>query len=220
MGYGINILVEGDYALFSRAELKTERFSYSTITPSAARGIISAVYWKPQIQYKINKIHVYNDIEFTNIRRNEVSEKASAQDAKKMMKNSPSAKGYIDTTKVIQQRAATVLKNVKYIIEFEFQMTGIESDESDTPAKHYNMLLRRLRKGQCFHMPYLGTREFPAKVTLVEDDILESKLTGERDLGIMLYDIDYSDPGNLVPEFFHAVMKDGVIDLTDVKKVR
>lgn len=220
MGYGINILIEGDYALFSRVEMKTERMSYDVITPSAARGVINAIYWKPQIQYRIQRIHVYNPIEFTNFRRNEVSAKASASDAKSLMNNKASGKGYIDTTKCIQQRASTVLKNVKYIIEFTFDMTGIDSLEEDTPAKHYNMIMRRLRKGQCFHQPYLGTREFSAKVTLVEGEIPESDLKGTKDLGWMLYDIDFSSPENLVPEFFKAVMVDGVIDLTDVKKVR
>lgn len=218
MGYGIAVQIEGDYALFSRPELKTERYSYSVITPSAARAIIQSVYWKPQIAYHIKRIHVYNEPEFTNVRRNEVGAKIT--DAKSLMNKSPSAKGYINTTKEIQQRAATILKNVKYIVEFEFKMTGIKSTEEDTPEKHYNMLLRRLRKGQCFHQAYLGTREFPAKVTIVEEDIPKSNLAGTRDLGIMLFDIDYSDLNNLQPVFFHAVMNDGIIDISKSKKVR
>lgn len=220
MGYGVTVQIEGEYALFSRPELKTERFSYNVITPSAARGIIQAIYWKPQISYRMKRIHVYNESEFTNIRRNEVETKASSTDAKSLMKKNISAKGYIDTTKEIQQRAATILKNVKYIVEFDFDMTGIETTEEDTPAKHYNMLLRRLRKGQCFHQPYLGTREFPAKVTLIEDEIPPSELKGKRDLGVMLYDMNYSDLNNIQPEFFHAIMQDGIIDLTKVSKVR
>lgn len=218
MGYGIAVQIEGDYALFSRPELKTERYSYSVITPSSARAIIQSVYWKPQIAYNIKRIHVYNEPEFTNIRRNEVGAKIT--DAKSLMNKSSSAKGFINTTKEIQQRAATILKNVKYIVEFEFEMTGIKSTEEDTPEKHYNMLLRRLRKGQCFHQAYLGTREFPAKVTIVEEDIPKSDLTGTRDLGIMLFDIDYSDLNNLQPVFFHAVMNDGIIDISKSKKVR
>lgn len=219
MGYGVSILVEGDYALFTRPELKTERYSYSVITPSAARGIVSSIYWKPQISYRINRIHVYNDIEFTNFRRNEVSVKASATDARSIMNKKSTGKGYINTKKYIQQRASTVLKNVKYIIEYDFEMTGVDSKDGDTPAKHYNMILRRLRKGQCFHQPYLGTREFPAKVSLFEEEIPESNL-GNMDFGFMLYDIDFTDPNNLVPEFFHAEMKHGVIDLKNVKRMR
>ena len=220
MGYGVAVQIEGEYALFSRPELKTERYSYNVITPSAARNLIQAIYWKPQIEYRIKRIHVYNEFEFTNIRRNEVGAKASSSDAKALMKKSPSGKGYINTTKEIQQRAATVLKNVNYIVEVEFDMTGIKSTEEDTPAKHYNMLLRRLRQGQQYSQPYLGVREFPAKVTLVEGDIPPSDLKGTRDLGVMLYDLDYSNKRDLQADFFHAVMVDGVIDLRDVKKVR
>lgn len=220
MGYGCAIQIEGDYALFSRPELKTERVTYSVITPSAARNIIEATYWKPQIQYRINRIHVYNEPEYSNIRRNEVSRKISDSDAKSLMNKKASGKGYLITSQCIQQRAATVLKNVKYIVEIEFEMTGKNSFEDDTASKHYNMLLRRLRKGQYFQAPYLGVREFPAKVTLVEEDIPESSLKGERDLGVMMYDIDYSDSENLQPEFFHAVMKDGIIDLKNVRKMR
>lgn len=220
MGYGINILVEGEFALYSRAEFKVERYSYDVITPSAARGILEAVYWKPQISYRILKIHVYNEPTFTTIRRNEVECKVSASDAKKLMNRSESAKGYIDTTKAIQQRASTILRDVKYIIEADFIMTGVNSTEDDTKEKHYNMLLRRLRKGQCYHQAYLGTREFPARISLVEGEIPSSRLLGTRDLGFMLYDMNYTDKSNIVPEFFRAVMKDGVIDLTNVDKVR
>lgn len=220
MGYGISIQIEGEYALFSRPDLKTERFSYSVITPSAARNIVESIYWKPQIDYEIKRIYVYHEPEYTNIRRNEVSKKASATDAKSLMNKKASGKGFIDTTQCIQQRASTLLKNVKYIISVEFKMTGVNSDEGDTEAKHYNVLLRRLRRGQCFQQPYLGTREFPAKVTLIEGEIPESNLKGERDLGVMLYDINYSDPEHLQPEFFHCIMHDGVIDLSHVRKMR
>lgn len=220
MGYGIKILVEGDYALFTRPELKVERYSYDFITPSAARGILESVYWKPQIKWMINRIHVLKKPEFTTILRNEVDSKISDSDAKKLMENSKSAKGYIDTTKTIQQRSATVLKNVKYIIEADFIMTGIESGEGDTSEKHYNVILRRLRNGQYFHKSYLGTREFPAKVTLMEGECPKSELTGERDYGMMLYDMDFSDKENIIPIFFRAKMTDGIVDLADVEKVR
>ncbi|MBC8333144.1 MAG: type I-C CRISPR-associated protein Cas5, partial [Anaerolineae bacterium] len=160
MGYGITIRVQGDYALFTRPEMKVERVSYDIITPSAARGIIEAIYWKPAIYWKIDKIHVLNEIEFTNIRRNEVSEKISTNIAKQVM-NGSNKPFYLAATENRQQRAALVLKNVDYVIEAHFDLTDEAGDE-DTVEKHYNIALRRLRKGQHFHAPYLGTREFGA----------------------------------------------------------
>ncbi|MFA5658836.1 MAG: type I-C CRISPR-associated protein Cas5c [Oscillospiraceae bacterium] len=221
MGYGIKVEVSGDYALFSRPELKVERVSYDVITPSAARGILEAIFWKPAIRYVIDRIHVYNEPEFTNIRRNEVSAKILGSDIKKLMDGSASAKGYICTSEVIQQRASTMLKNVRYTIESHFEMTGNYAEsEDECPEKHYNIILRRLKNGQCFHQPYFGCREFPASFKIVEGNIPESSLKGERDLGFMLYDMDYSDRANIVPMFFRAKMNNGVIDLTDVKIVR
>jgi CRISPR-associated protein Cas5d len=220
LGYGIKVLIEGDYALFTRPELKVERYSYDFITPSAARGILESVYWKPQIKWKINRIHVLKKPEFTTILRNEVDRKISDSEAKKLMENSKAAKGYLDTTKSIQQRSSTILKNVKYIIEAEFIMTGIDSKEDDTPEKHYNVILRRLRNGQYFHKAYLGCREFPAKVTLLEGECPKSELEGEQDYGVMLFDMDYSDKHNITPIFFRAKMVDGIVDLTNVEKVR
>lgn len=220
MSYGIKVIVEGDYALFTRPELKVERYSYDFITPSAARGILESVYWKPQIRYQINKIHVLRKPEFTTILRNEVDSKISDSDVKKLISNSKGSKGYLDTTKSIQQRSATILKNVKYLIEAEFIMTGINSNEDDTPEKHYNVILRRLRNGQYFHKAYLGCREFPAKITLLEGECPKSELVGEQDYGMMLYDMDYSDKQNIIPIFFRAKMIDGIVDLTNIEKVR
>jgi CRISPR-associated protein Cas5d len=208
MGYGITIRVRGDYALFTRPEMKVERVSYDVITPSAARGIIEAVYWKPAIHWVIDRIHVLNKIEFTNIRRNEVSDKMSA------------SKAYLATNEVRQQRAAMVLKNVDYVIEAHFEIVPEKAGPDDTVEKHYNMILRRLRKGQYFSSPCLGTREFSAQVELVEaGQVPASGLTGVRDLGWMLYDLDFSNPEDIVPKFFKAEMRDGVIDLTKVQIV-
>jgi CRISPR-associated protein Cas5d len=213
MGYGIIIRVRGDYALFTRPEMKVERVSYDVITPSAARGIIEAVYWKPAIRWVIDRIHVLKEIQFTNIRRNEVSEKISTRNVQQAMKGIRTQPLYISTTDTRQQRASLVLKDVDYIIEAHFDMTDQASPE-DTEEKHCNIALRRLRKGQHYHAPYLGTREFPAQVELIEDgNIPKSALTGERDLGWMLYDLDFSDPNDIRPQFFKAVMRDGVIDL-------
>lgn len=221
MGYGITIRVQGRYALFTRPEMKVERVSYDVITPSAARGIIEAVYWKPAIRWVIDKIHVLREIEFTNLRRNEVSDKASVDNALQVMKgaNKPL---YIAATEARQQRAAMVLKDVDYVIEAHFEKVEKEWGERDTEEGHYNIVLRRLRNGQHFHAPCLGTREFSAKVTLIEDkrDIPKSPLTGKRDLGYMLYDLDFSNPRDIQPMFFRAIMEDGLIVLPKPEEVR
>ncbi len=215
MGYGIAIRVWGDYALFTRPEMKVERVSYEVITPSAARGLIEAVYWKPAIRWKVDRIHVLNEIRFTNIRRNEVSEKASTSEAAQRMKGSK-APLFLDAVKQRQQRASMVLKDVDYVIEAHFEMTD-QREADDTDEKHYNMVVRRLRKGQHFHAPYLGTREFPARLELLEEgEIPQSPLMGRRDLGWMLYDLDFSNPDDIQPRFFKAEMIDGVIDLRTV----
>lgn len=218
MGYGIAIRVRGDYALFTRPEMKVERVSYDVITPSAARGLIEAIYWKPAICWVIDKIHVLNEIKFTNIRRNEVSEKASIDNAMQVMKGS-SRPLYIAATESRQQRASMVLKDVDYVIEAHFEKVEKEWGERDTEEGHYNIVLRRLRQGQHFQTPCLGTREFPAKVEIIEDrrDIPKSPLVGVRDLGYMLYDLDFSNPRDIQPKFFKARMHDGVLDLTGVE---
>lgn len=216
MGYGIMIRVMGDYALFTRPEMKVERVSYDIITPSAARGIIEAVYWKPAIRWVIDKIHVMKEIEFTNIRRNEVSDKASTDKALQIMKGSDEP-FYLSSTEARQQRAALVLKNVDYVIEAHFELTD-KAGAEDTKEKHYNIILRRLRKGQHFHAPCLGTREFGAKVEIVEDGtaIPQSPL-GDVDLGWMLHDLDFSDLRDIKPQFFRASLKNGVLDLTQLE---
>ena len=212
MGYGIKIRVSGDYALFTRPEMKVERVSYDMITPSAARGIIEAIYWKPAIRWVIDKIHVLNEIEFTNIRRNEVSEKVSESEARRRM-NGSNEPFYLSSNDARQQRAALVLKNVDYVIEAHFEMTE-RAGEEDTKEKHYNIVLRRLRNGQHFHAPCLGTREFGAKVELIEDGepIPQSPL-GDMELGWMLHDLDFSDAQDIKPQFFKASLKNGVLDM-------
>lgn len=218
MGYGITVRVQGSYALFTRPEMKVERVSYEVITPSAARGIIEAIHWKPAIRWMIDKIHVLREIQFTNIRRNEVSDKASVDNARQVMKGAQKPL-YIAASEARQQRAAMVLKNVDYVIEAHFELTA-QAGPDDTEEKHYNIILRRLRNGQYFHAPCLGTREFPARVTLVEDsrEIPPSPLTGTRDLGWMLYDLDFSNPRDIQPLFYRAVMQDGVIDVRTLSK--
>ncbi len=216
MGYGITIRVRGEYALFTRPEMKVERVSYDVITPSAARGIIEAVYWKPAIRWVIDRIHVLRGPEFTNIRRNEVSDKISESLVTRAM-NGGTEPLFLAANEARQQRAAMVLKNVDYVIEAHFELVTEKTGPEDTVEKHYNVALRRLRKGQYFSPPCLGTREFGAQVDLIEDGIIPlSELTGRLDLGWMLYDLDFRDPGNIQPLFFKAELNDGVLDLTKV----
>lgn len=218
MGYGIAIRVCGRYALFTRPEMKVERVSYDVITPSAARGIIEAIYWKPAIRWVIDKIHVLREIEFTNIRRNEVSAKISVDNALQVMKGA-NKQLYISATDDRQQRASMVLQDVDYVIEAHFEKVENEWGDRDTEEAHYNIILRRLRNGQFFHAPCLGTREFPAKVELIEDRHLipKSPLIGKRDLGWMLFDLDFSNPRDIQPKFFKAELCDGVLDLRQVE---
>jgi CRISPR-associated protein Cas5d len=207
MGFGIKLKVWGDYACFTRPEMKVERVSYDVITPSAARGILEAIHWKPAIRWVVDRIHVLNPIIFENIRRNEVESKASPR------------KEAIYATEERQQRASMVLRNVAYIIEAHFEMTDRQGAE-DSPEKHYNIFLRRARQGQCFHRPYFGTREFPVSFELIEDSeaLPESQLQGTLDLGYMLYDQDFklNDKGevqDITPYFFRAQMVDGRINI-------
>ena len=220
MAYGIAIRVWGDYACFTRPEMKVERVSYDVITPAAARGIIEAVYWKPSIRWVIDRIHVLNEIRFTNVRRNEVSGKISTRNVLQTMNGNTEDLLYLSSNKSRQQRAAMVLRDVDYIIEAHFELIPKQPGPDDTVEKHYNMVLRRLRKGQYFHAPCLGTREFAANIKLMENsEMPASPLVGERDLGWMLCDMDYSDPENIRPHFFKAKLVNGILDLAQVEMV-
>lgn len=216
MGYGIKLLIEGDYALFSRPEMKVERVSYDVPTPSALVGLISGIYWHPGVRYVIDRIHVLKPIRFVNIRRNEVSEKLLPSAVKKQMADAEWDIS-IYTKECISQRASLLLKDVHYGVEAHFELTG-EKDEDQTPEKCYNILLRRLRKGQHFAQPFLGCREFPARVTLTEE-IPQSPITGDVDLGYMLYDLQYKKDENgksldsADPRFYRPHMIDGMIDV-------
>ena len=208
----IRLEVWGDYALFTRPEMKTERVSYDVMTPSAARGILEAIYWHPGLMYHIDRIYVRSPIQFTNVRRNEVKSVVNARAAKSAMEK---GKGelWIATSEDIQQRAAMILKNVHYVIEAHFDMTKRASPD-DNPGKFQDILKRRSTKGQFYHQPYFGCREFPVNFALCEKiPPCPLELKGEKDLGYMLYDMDYSDGKNIRPLFFRAVMKDGMIEV-------
>lgn len=207
MGYGVAMKVWGDYACFTRPEMKTERVSYDIMTPSAARGILEAVHWKPAIRWVVDRIHVLNEIRFDNIRRNEVGHKIPADNVRTAMRGG-AATLCQDAAADRQQRASLVLRDVAYVIEAHFELTS-QAGPDDTPEKHYSIMVRRARQGQCFHRPYLGCREFPAHFELIEGAVPPSCLRGQRDLGWMLHDIDFAD--GMTPRFFRAAMDDGVV---------
>lgn len=210
MGFGITLKVWGDYACFTRPEMKVERVSYDVITPSAARGILEAIYWKPAIQWKIDRIHVINQIKFDTIRRNEVLGKISADKVKSALKGSGISL-YQDSNEDRVQRASYVLRDVCYYIEAHFEMTD-KAGSDDSVEKHYNIALRRMRKGQCFHQPYFGCREFPVQYEFQEGNIPVSWYAGKAlDLGFMLYDLDFKNEMQAI--FFRAQMVDGVVDV-------
>ncbi len=212
MSHKIRVKVWGDYALFSRPEFKTERASYDVLTPSAARGIVESIHWKPAIRWVVDRIFVRKPIRFETVRRNEVSGKAPYTLARRAAKGE-GPPPYLIAEEDRQQRAALVLRDVEYIIDAHFEMTA-KAGAEDTPAKHLEMTTRRIKKGQCTYQPSLGTREFTAFFGPVEDDELDTipnGLLGERDLGWMLHDIDFTDA--MTPHFFHAVLVDGVLDV-------
>lgn len=212
MGYGVRLRVWGDRACFTRPEMKVERVSYDVITPSAARGIIEAIHWKPAIEWHVDRIHVLREIKFDNVRRNELAGVISARAVRTAMRAEEGNLGQV-IGENRQQRATLMLRDVEYIIEAHFEMTGLGGEE-DTEEKHYNMFLRRARQGQCWQRPYLGCREFAASFELAET-LPISPLLGERDLGWMLLDIDFEN--DMQPQFFRAHMVDGVIDVPSRK---
>ena len=220
MSIGIKVKVWGDYALFSRLEMKTERVSYDVMTPSAARGILEAIYWHPGLRWKIDQIYVNRPIQFTSIRRNEVKSKISASNALQVY-NGANKPLYISSKEEIVQRASLVLRNVEYVIVAHFEMTD-QANASDNPGKFKDIMMRRLKRGECYYTPYFGTREFPVRFCLYEEEEIHTAYEDqeEKDLGYMLYDLDYSDPENIQPMFFRAVLRRGVLDLRECEVVR
>jgi CRISPR-associated protein Cas5d len=208
MSYGIKLHCWGDFALFTRPEMKVERVSYDVITPSAARGIVEAIYWKPEIRWVIDRLQVLKPIRFTSQRRNEVGAKIPEGSARKAMKAGVGNIGlYVEVER--QQRAALLLRDVGYVIEAHIDVIGGENNI----AKHLDQFNRRARTGQCFTRPYLGTRECVANFSLLENDTMPpDELPADqrnRDLGWMLHDIDFKNGRQ--PRFFHAKLQDGNI---------
>lgn len=230
MDNAVKLEVWGDYASFNRPEMKVERVSYEVMTPSAARGILEAIYWKPQMRWVVDAIHVLRPIRLTSLRRNEIAVKISTQLVERAMKGGAGDLGIdVGNPRIRAQRAAIILRDVRYGIEAHVEVLEPDrtpgSGNGNSLAKHLEMFRRRASRGQCFHHPYLGTREFPAEWALVESfGACPEELRGERDLGLMLHDILFEpDPkGKVVeshrgircsatPRFFLARMLDGVI---------
>ena len=209
MPFGINLLVSGDYACFTRPEMKVERVSYDVMTPSAARGILEAIHWKPAIRWVVDAIHVLKPIRVQSIRRNEVGAKAPVARVRSAMRSGAVGDLILVADDNRQQRAATVLSDVAYVIAAHFELTD-KAGAEDNEGKHLDIFNRRARKGQCFHQPCLGTREFSARFSLIEpDEPLPAAIDESRDLGFMLWDIDHTrDRASL---FFRAVLEQGVL---------
>lgn len=216
---GVRIEIWGDYACFTRPEMKVERVSYDVITPSAARGIIEAVYWHPGLRWVIDRIYVVNPVRFSNIRRNEIKAKINASAVKSAM-NGGGSPLFISASDNIQQRAAMVLRNVRYIIDAHFELTE-KAAPSDNEGKFADIIKRRLSRGQCYHRPCFGCREFPAYFReWTGGNVKTAYENTEKDLGFMIYDMDYSNRDDIKPMFFRAVMKNGMIDLTDCEVIK
>jgi CRISPR-associated protein Cas5d len=217
--------VWGDYACFTRPEMKVERVSYDVITPSAARAIFSAFFWKPAIRWNIKKIEILNPIKWISVRRNEIGAVMSGSEGL-----------FIEEKR--QQRAGLFLRDVKYRLHAELEFIPIEKRQKihnplpeylieeeefkphnpgkdENPGKYYGIFERRAQKGQCFNQPYLGCREFSCSFRLIENpNAEETKPIDEtRDLGFMLYDMDFSDPNNPNPAFFRARIENGTVNV-------
>lgn len=188
MGYGIKLLVWGDRASFNRPEMKVERVTYDVMTPSAARGILEAIYWKPQMKWVIDRIHVLNPIRFSNIRRNELGGKIAVN----MKNTSDGSEMGVLIAENRQQRAGIILLNVKYGIEAHIDVVEKDRTNEHSGAKHLEMFKRRASNGQYFHHPYFGNREFPVNFELVEEFPKPHEELKDTDFGYMLNDMVFT----------------------------
>ena len=209
--------VTGDYACFTRPEMKVERVSYDVITPSAARSVFEAILWKPAIRWAVRRIEVLKPIRWMSVRRNEVASKIPMGSVKTAMnRGSGDLSLFIEEER--QQRAGLFLRDVAYRLHAE--LIPVADDALQNPQKYPEMFRRRAEKGQCVNQPYLGCREFAARFRLLDDVGAEpAALAGSRDLGWMLYDLDFTEAANPKPQFFRAQMQDGVIDLVNVEVI-
>lgn len=206
--------VSGDYACFTRPEMKVERVSYDVMTPSAARAVFEAIFWKPAVHWRIRRIEVLKPIRWINLRRNEVSSVVSVANVKKAM-NGTDVDLWInaDDSTERAQRAGLFLRDVAYRIHAEMEMRTDRLDQS-APEKFRAMFERRAAAGQCVNQPYLGCREFAARFRYVPDAEAEAAPIDEtRDLGWMLHDLDFTRPDDPQPRFFRAQLTAGVIEV-------
>jgi CRISPR-associated protein Cas5d len=209
--------VSGDYACFTRPEMKVERVSYDVMTPSAARSVFEAILWKPAIRWEVRRIEVLKSIRWISVRRNEVASKASVRNAQVAMNAGHGNLAlYIEEER--QQRAGLFLRDVAYRLHADLLPVG--PDAATNPLKYREMFQRRAEKGQCINQPYLGCREFAARFRLVTESAGEVPALAEsRDLGWMLYDMDFNNPADPRPRFFRAELQCGVIDLEKARVI-
>ncbi len=207
--------LSGEFACFTRPELRVERVSYDVMTPSAARSVFEAILWKSSIRWKVKRIEVLRPIRWISVRRNEVASKVSVRNAQTAM---DAGKGsltlFVEEDR--QQRAGLFLRDVAYRIHAELLAVG--GDALSNSAKYREMFQRRAEKGQCVNQPYLGCREFAARFRLVDQPADEAPAIDEtRDLGWMFYDMDFTEVDDPQPRFFRADMQRGVIDLANAQ---
>lgn len=213
----IQLEVWGAYALFSRPELKVERVSYDVPTPSAVRGIVESVYYHPGLRWYIDRIHVLNPIRFVSIRRNEVTDKISGRNVRQAAQGGGQPLYLVSSQKIVQ-RSSLLLQDVHYVIEAHFEMTD-KAAPSDNPGKFQDIVTRRMERGQCFHTPYFGCREFPVSFRRWPGGPIPT-IDETRDLGLMLYDFDYSDPAAITPTYFRARLEHGVLNTQNCEVFR
>ncbi len=222
----IKLEVWGDYACFTRPEMKVERVSYDVITPSAARGLIESIYWHPGLKWVIDKIYVLNPIIFVPFKRNEIKNKANMNNALSALNGTRKPLSIVQNSASISQRTTLALKDVHYVIEAHFELTNKVSP-NDNCGKFQDIITRRIEKGQCFKQPCFGLREFVAHFKKADYNEVphDSSLDGTHDLGFVLYDLEYPDPiiqfeSEPVPMYFRAKMTNGMIDLKNCEVVK
>ncbi len=204
----LQIKVWGDFACFTRPEMKAERVSYDVMTPSAARGLLEAIFWKPEFDWRVRSIHVLKPIQRISVRRTEVNSKISERTVRGWAEKEPTGAYYCNDDHT--QRNTLALRNVEYLVKADVEL---KSDCREQSAKYRDQFRRRVARGQYFHHPYLGCREFAASFS--EPDGSERAIDMTEDLGRMLFDLDYSDPKSDVrtPTFFNARLEQGVLHI-------
>lgn len=207
--------VTGDFACFTRPEMKVERVSYDVITPSAARAVFEAVLWKPAIRWRIRKIEVLKPIRWISLRRNEVGAVVPVGSVKSAMNRGTGDLAlYIEDER--QQRAGLFLRDVAYRLHADLEVLRT-AGANNPPAKFREMFERRAGKGQCVNQPYLGCREFACDFRLVGGDQAAAPIDESRDLGWMLHDMDFANLAGPKPRFFRAELKGGVLAVPDTE---